>query len=66
MTDSFWAGGREAYIGALREKLETQLNDLRDRCEKSDDTERAKLENEIERAKLEHQKKLDSIDDACF
>jgi hypothetical protein len=66
MTDSFWAGGREAYIGALREKLETQLNDLRDRYEKSDDSQREKLEIEIERAKLEFQIKLDSIDDACF
>ena len=66
MTDSFWTGGLGAYVKGLREHYEPQLDDLRNRRDSADDTERAELDARIERIETEYKSKLDSIDDSLF
>ena len=66
MTDSFWAGGPEAYADALRARYQPKLHDLRERREQVDDARRTELDTEIERIDSEYKSKLDSIDDCLF
>ncbi len=66
MTDSFWAGGPDAYANSLRAHYKPRLDELKKRRDDSDSIERTQLDAAIERLEAEYKSKRDSIDDSLF
>jgi hypothetical protein len=66
MTDSFWAGGRDAYAKALRDQYGLRLTNLHNHRNRPGRCERCALDAEIEKLESEFKSKLDSIDDSLF
>ena len=67
MTDSFWAGGANAYETGLHRHYAALLGDLRDRLSSClDAVERAEFESQVQLVESEYQTKLNGIGDLLF
>ena len=67
MSDSFWAGGSDAYADGLKKHYDSALRDLRDKMKQcSDESTRAEIKIEIERTEAEYRGKLKDIDNLLF